>query len=83
MDTITIPNLDDDLSRRLRVRAAQHGHSIEAEAFDILRAALTYNQRNPVTGNLGEAIRAIVEPVGGIELVLTPRQPVREPPRFE
>jgi hypothetical protein len=36
-----------------------------------------------VPGNLADAIRAIVEPLGGIELEPFPRQPVREPPTFE
>jgi len=30
--SITIRNLDDDIKQRLRVRAAQHGRSMEEEA---------------------------------------------------
>ena len=37
MASITIRNLDDDVKRRLRVRAAEHGRSMEEEARDILR----------------------------------------------
>ena len=81
MVSITISNVDDDLKQRLDERAAKHGHSVEAEARDILRAALAGGQ-TPVPGNLAEAIRAIVEPIGGIELEIPPRKPVREPPRF-
>lgn len=40
MASITIRNLDDDLKRRLRVRAAEKGHSMEEEAREILRVAL-------------------------------------------
>ena len=40
MASITVRNLDDDLKRRLRIRAAQHGQSMEQEARDILKEAL-------------------------------------------
>jgi len=84
MDSITISNVDDDLKRRLKVRAAKHGHSLETEARDILLAALagSATEPPPVPGNLAEAIRAIVEPLGGIELEIAPRKPVREPLKF-
>jgi len=41
MATLTVRNLDDTLVRRLRIRAAEHGRSAEAEHREILRAALT------------------------------------------
>jgi plasmid stability protein len=40
MATLTVRNVDDDIARRLRVRAAEHGRSAEAEHREILRAAL-------------------------------------------
>jgi plasmid stability protein len=40
MATLTVRNLDDDLVRRLRMRAAEHGRSAEAEHREILRLAL-------------------------------------------
>lgn len=40
MATLTVRNLEDDVVRRLRVRAAEHGRSAEAEHREILRAAL-------------------------------------------
>ncbi|MGH8184897.1 MAG: FitA-like ribbon-helix-helix domain-containing protein [Rhodanobacteraceae bacterium] len=40
MTTMTIRNLDDDVKTRLRLRAAQHGHSMEEEARRILSASL-------------------------------------------
>ena len=40
MASITIRNLDDNIKQRLRVQAAEHGHSMEEEARAILRAAL-------------------------------------------
>jgi len=41
MATLTIRDFDDDLKAALRVRAAEHGRSMEAEVREILRAALT------------------------------------------
>ncbi len=40
MATLTVRNLDEDLVRRLRVRAAEHGRSAEAEHREILRFTL-------------------------------------------
>ncbi|MCX8999912.1 plasmid stabilization protein [Rhizobiaceae bacterium BDR2-2] len=78
MTTMTIRNLDDALKTRLRVRAAQHGRSMEDEARDILRSALS---TEGTRGNsLVEAIRARVAPLGGADLELPPREPIRTPP---
>jgi plasmid stability protein len=41
MASITIRNLDDDIKQRLRVRAAEHGRSMEEEARDILRRVMS------------------------------------------
>ncbi|HEY3778262.1 MAG TPA: hypothetical protein VGL35_09400 [Rhizomicrobium sp.] len=81
MASITIRNLDETLKRRLRIRAAHHNTSMEDEARDILRIALSQEPRKP--GNLADAIRARIEPLGGVELRLPKRESVREPPRFE
>lgn len=83
MASITIRNVEDELKRRLKVRAAVHRRSMEAEARDILQDALGLLPPAVAPGNLYEAIRAIVEPLGGIELESFPREPVRQPPRFE
>lgn len=77
MATMTIRNIDDQLKARLRVRAAIHGRSMEDEARDILRAALSVE---PVRGRiLVEAIRARIEPLRGVDLELPAREPMREP----
>jgi plasmid stability protein len=39
--TLTVRNLDDDVVRALRIRAAEQGRSAEAEHREILRQALT------------------------------------------
>jgi plasmid stability protein len=83
MLNVTIRDIDEETARKLEERAAAHGRTVEAEARDILSAALTGAKPERVPGNLYDAIRAIVEPIGGIELEPFPRQPVREPPTFE
>ena len=83
MADITIHDIDEELRQRLKARAAEHGRSVEAEARGILEEVLGARPQAPAPVNLGEVIRAIVEPLGGIELEPFPRQPVREPPTFE
>ena len=83
MASITIRNLDEKSTQRLAERAADHGRTVEAEARDILRAALGGQDPTGKAINLDQAIRNIVEPIGGIDLAVPPRQPVREPPRFD
>lgn len=48
MSVLTVRNLDDDLKTRLRVRAARHGRSMEAEARAILRESLADRQGGEV-----------------------------------
>ena len=80
MASITIRNLDDDVKTRLRVRAAGHGRSMEEEARLILRKAV---ERQTAPRDLASAIRARIEPLGGVDLELPPRAPMREPPNFD
>jgi plasmid stability protein len=77
MATMTIRNIDDQLKARLRVRAARHGRSMEDEARDILRAALSVEPAR--NASLVAAIRARVEPLGGVELELPEREAIRAP----
>ena len=81
MASITVRNIDDGLKRRLRVRAAENGRSMEQEAREILRAALGQEPEPP--GNLGTAIHNLFKPYGGVELEIPPREPMREPPKFD
>ncbi len=80
--SITIRNLDPAVKERLRVRAAQHGQSMEAEARVILQTALT-PQGAPPMRHLYDRVRARFAPLGGVDLELPPREPAREPPRFD
>ncbi|MCX6623059.1 MAG: DUF1501 domain-containing protein [Acidobacteria bacterium] len=72
--------LDDAVKSRLRIRAACHGRSMEEEAREILRGAL--NHETSSTLNLGEAIRRRIEPLGGADLEVPSRQPVRRPQKL-
>ena len=79
---LNIRGLDPGLKERLRIRAAQHGRSMEAEARAILREALTATR--PASGaELVAAIRRRFAPLGGADIELPPRKTAREPPRFE
>ena len=80
--TMTIRNLDEDVKARLRVRAAQHGRSMEEEARSILRIALSTPPEANTGSALVKAIRARVARFGGIELELPLREPPRDPPDF-
>lgn len=80
MASITIRRLDDSVKERLRVRASQHGRSMEEEVREILTVAVAPD----ISGvSLVSAIRALFEPLGGVELEEFPREPGREPPTFE
>ncbi|TVQ38913.1 MAG: plasmid stabilization protein [Wenzhouxiangella sp.] len=77
MATMTIRKIDDQLKARLRVQAARHGRSMEDEARDILRTALSTEPAQ--TTSLAEAIRKRIEPLGGVELQLPEREAIRDP----
>ncbi len=79
--SITIRNVDERLKRRLRIRAAEHGRSMEEEAREILRTSL--NREAVPAKNLARAIRARFAPLGGIDLEIPPREAIREPPRLD
>jgi plasmid stability protein len=79
MASITIRNLDEQTKARLRVRAAHHNRSMEDEARNILRAALA--EQAGTSRNLADAIRSRFQPLGGIDLSLPVREPMREPPK--
>jgi len=78
MATLTIRNLDDATRARLRVRAAEHGRSMEAEVRAILQDAVAARQ-----DRLGSRIHARFAALGGVDLRIpgrdeTPRQPLPE-----
>ena len=80
MASITIRNLEDYVKTGLRKLAAGNGRSMEEEVRLILRKAV---QREPEPENLAIFIRECFAPFGGVELELPPREPMRDPPRFD
>lgn len=78
MTTMTIRRIDDELKQRLRIQAARHGRSMEDEARDILRSALS--TQTPQQGSLVKSIRARMEPLGGVDLDIPSRDAIRRPP---
>lgn len=77
---MTIRNIDDTIKNRLRVRAAINGRSMEDEARDILRSALSVEIARP--RNLGQAIHERFRAVGGVDLPASKREPIRPAPDF-
>lgn len=72
MASLTIRGLDQETKTRLRVRAARHGRSMEAEARHILADALVANEDAPSTG-LGSRIHARFAALGGLDIDLPTR----------
>jgi antitoxin FitA len=77
MASITIRQLEEGIKRRLRIRAARHGRSMEQEAREILKSAL--NKPEDQAKDLGEAIRRRFAKYGGVDLEIPPREPMPEP----
>jgi plasmid stability protein len=63
--TLTIRDVDDGLRTRLRVRAARHGRSMEAEVRAILREALA---KPAASEGLGTRIHQRFEVIGGVDV---------------
>lgn len=84
MATITIRNLDETVKRKLQVRAALNGRSMEAEARELLTERVTSNAPGDSSKGLGTAIHERFAALGGVELVLPERSFSTRPlPRFE
>lgn len=81
MASLTIRKLDDSVKAKLRVRAAEHGRSMEEEARVILEGAVSTGSAPP-RGNMAERIRSLFEPLGGVELDIPGRVHEREIPDF-
>ena len=79
MASVTIRNLPDETHRALRVRAALHGRSAEAEIRAILESAVQPEGRV----KLGTLLADIGRQVGGVDLDIQRDQTPVEPVRFE
>ena len=81
MATLVIRNVEDSTHRLLKARAHRAGRSVAEEVRCMLRHQIV---RPPAEAdyNWVDAIRAIVEPLGGIDLPQPPRGPDRVPLDF-
>ncbi len=72
---VSIRNLDEETKRRLRIRAARHGRSMESEVRAILKEAVSEPEPS---GGLFTSLLDRFGAIGGVELDLPPRStPVR------
>ena len=81
MGSILIRDMDDKLKRKLRVRAAEHGRSMEEEARQILRCELEGQRQSDEGKSLADIAREIFGDKG-VDLEIPPRATSREPPDF-
>lgn len=65
MATLTVRNLEEDVVRRLRMRAAAHGRSAGAEHREILRAALAVEGRLLARQEASARLAAFRERIAG------------------
>jgi len=79
--TLVIRNVEDTLHNRLKADAAAHGRSMEEQVRCILRERLLPGPDIPGVDWV-DAIRALFEPLGGLELPDIDRPPPRDPPDF-
>lgn len=76
MASLSIRKLDDETYGRLRERASRNGCSMEEEARQILKRAVSAPDR------LGDLFLQVFGPAKGADLALPPRE-VREPVDLE
>jgi plasmid stability protein len=85
MATLTIRRVNPEIQKRLRIRAAQNGRSMEAELRQIINDAVgdAPDAKTETGRDLAEAIRRRFAPYGGVELEPFPRAQMGPPPEFE
>ena len=79
MASVTVRNLPDETHRALRVRAATHGRSTEAEIRAILECAVRPEGRI----KLGSLLAEIGREAGGVDLQIERDRTPTEPVSFE
>lgn len=84
MASITIRKLDDQVKLKLRIRAAEHGRSMEEEAREILSSAVVRGEKiTALTPFLAIRQRMAEAGIKGVNLPEYPRSAMREPPEFD
>lgn len=79
MPAITVRNVPDEVHRTMRVRAATHGRSTEAEIRDILETGVKPEGRI----KLGSLLADIGRELGSIDLKIERDKTPAEPLMFE
>ena len=79
MRSVTVRNLPDETHRALRIRAAMHGVSTEAEIRAILELAVRPEGRI----KLGSILAELGREAGGVELQIERDKTATEPVNFE
>ncbi len=79
MASVTVRNLPDETHRALRIRAATHGRSTEAEIRAILESAVRPESRT----KLGTLLAEIGREAGGVDLEIERDRTPAEPMSFE
>jgi plasmid stability protein len=83
MPAVTIRNLSAETHRALRVRAAHHGRSTEAEIRDILEAAVRPSERVMLGSLLVDIGREADLSGGDVEVLQERNKAPAEPMTFE
>jgi len=81
MAMLTVRNISDEVHRTLRLRAAQHGHSMEAEVREILESVVSPQGRvklGSLLANMGRQAKLTEEEFAVFEQVrdTAPARPV-------
>ena len=79
MAVVTVRNLPDETHRALKVRAARHGRSTEAEIREILREAAHPKE----SVGIGTELAQFGKKFGGLDLETTRDPAPTEPASFE
>ena len=79
MPVITVRNLPEEIHRALKLRAARHGRSTEAEIREILKEAV----RPKARVKIGSELAAFGRRFGGVDLEISRDQAPTEPATFE
>ena len=65
MATLTVRNLEESVVRQLRIRAAEHGRSAEAEHREILKSVLLGNGRSATREEVADRLAEFRERTAG------------------
>ena len=79
MPALTVRNLPEEIHRALKIRAATHGRSTEAEVRAILEETVHPKEQVKV----GSVLAAFGQRFGGIDLDITRHQTPARPATFE